>query len=851
MGVTSMIQTSWPVLTKEALFLALSEGTTILTPNNRLSQELLEDYFHNTKKTVYAKPRCFPYQTFLVERYTKARQMYAHQTHPLLLTNTQQHHLWRQILLKQSPYSYHDGLLQEIKEAWTRCQQWNIKLQNIAFQQTPQTQQFQRWWQQFEKKLNEIHAITTEQLPTHLLHYPDLFSASPIVWACFDDFTPIQQRLQQEMNEQGSPQYVYDLDDIPHRSSVYAAEDDEDEWLQMIEWLKQALLHENARIGIVVPDLETQCRPIKRLLQRHIPSHAFNITLGHALIDFSLVTHGLTWLNLDLSLLNHHQACLLLHSPYLAGSKSEFIARADMMQNNPLLKEPQLSLDALKISLINTTPILAACLMSLPHYPEEAPVSTWAQLFKARLTHFGFPGEYPLDSENYQCFQRFVLLFDEFLQLSVITPILKKEDALSALTILAQSTIFQSKTNKTSIQILGLLEASGCHFDNLWITGLTHQCLPKKCRLSAFIPIELQRSLNMPHAVPQRELKFAEQCLKRLQRGSHESILSYSRLSGDSPNLPSPLLSNLPSWTALPKMTPSHSSFLNIHEEDYQLPFLPHESVSGGTSLLANQAKCPFKAFAMHRLSATSAPSLSEGLDASERGQILHKIMELFWKKVGSQAQLLSLSPIELNQLIDTMIEIAMTTLIPKHRLSFSSLVQEVERLRLNRLVHEYLTWEKMRPPFIIEALEQEFSMTLAGIEFRVRIDRLDKTQDETKWVIDYKSSLPTSKPWNEERPEAPQLLLYALLDHQIHTLLLIQLKSGQIVCSGISNDDLTIDGMSGLKKGEDWSEKQSQWREQLTLLAQEIQEGHCPPLPTKESHCLQCDFLYLCRKKI
>lgn len=845
-----MIDSMQPLLTKTALFTALKDGATVITPNNRLCHQLLEDYFTHTHLAVNPKPRCLPYQAFLKERYKKARHLYAKQAHPLLLTTIQQRHLWQQILLNHPSYAYNEGLQQEIQKAWVHCQQWNIHPQHPSFQQTPQTIQFQRWWLQFEKKLTALHALTEEQLATQLLHYPDLFTSKRIVWACFDDFTPQQRRLQQGMHEQGAEQFEYDLEDKPITTRLFSAKDGEDEFLQMVAWVKERLATEETRIAIVIPDLDTASRHVQRLLQRHIPSHPFNISLGQSLSDFPIVAHALLWLNLNPSTFTHHQACLLLHSPYLAGAKSEFIARADVMQNNRILQEPTLSFNTLILSLKKNTPILANLLDTLPEYSPKATITEWVHLFKARLTHLGFPGEYPLDSMSYQCFQRFVSLLDEYLQLSVITPILKKEEALTAFNTLTNSTIFQSKTANTPLQLLGLLEASGCTFDSIWISGLTDQCLPQKSRLSAFIPLELQRSLAMPHALPERELRFAEQSLKRLQNGSQNSVFSYPRLTGDTPNLPSPFVAHLPPYAPVNHPSTAHafSTLLEYHEQ-YRLPLLSNESISGGTTLLANQAKCPFRAFAMHRLYALPVPPLSEGPDASERGQIMHKIMELLWRAFENQQQLLAYSDVALNQKIDTIIREAIHPWIQENSPSFSSLIQEVEMARLKRLVNACIAWEKERPPFVIEALEQEFIIPLAGIDFRVRIDRLDKTNADTKWVIDYKSSLPPSKPWNEERPEAPQLLLYALLDSQINTLLFIQLKSGQIVCSGISDDDIPLEGIGRLKKDETWTEKQQQWRQQLTQLAQEIQEGHCPPTPTKESTCQRCDFIHLCRK--
>ena len=546
--------------------------------------------------------------------------------------------------------------------------------------------------------------------------------------------------------------------------------------------------------------------------------------------------------------MSNHQARLLLHSPYLSGSKSEFSARSEAMQDSKVLKEPTLSLAALIKELNNTAPNLADLLSKLSDYPQEASASAWINLFKTRLLLLGFPGEYPLDSLSYQCFQRFIALFDELLQLSVISPLMSKAQALNALHDLAKSTIFQAQKSTTPIQILGLLEASGCTFDSIWMSGLTDQCLPQKTNLSAFIPLNLQREHQMPHALPLRELQFAEQLLQRLQNGSHDSVFSYPRLTGDIPNLPSPLICHLPALTTHDVSSVASSSSLVNREERYALPLSPSEPVSGGTTLLANQAKCPFRAFATHRLHAKPGPAVSDGPDASERGQIMHKIMDLLWRGLSSQHNLLTLSHDELHLQVKNAVTRALTPLINERSNSFSPLVQDVELLRLQRLVHACLDWEKQRPPFIVEAVEQDFTINLAGIDFRVRVDRLDKIDSDKKWVIDYKSSLPINKPWNEERPEAPQLLLYALLDNSINALLFLQLKAGRITCSGLSEENLPIQGLISLKKEEKWLERQQEWHQQLTQLANEFRTGHCPPQPYRSSTCQRCDFPNLCR---
>lgn len=834
---------------RTALFRALQTGATVVTPNNRLSNQLLYDYSKKYPALAQEKPRCLPYQAFLRSLFLDLRHRDAHKEHPVVLTPLQKSHLFRQILANEPSFSCQDGLLSEVEEAFTRCQHWLVDPHHRAFEDTPQWLQFQEWLQQFQQQLHAMNAMTEEQLAPYLLAQQSSFCIASIVWCCFDDYTPQQRALQEALEAEGCVQYYYDIpEENPTVSYRFTAADEQDEYLHMISWLKHRLTAGDERIGVVVPDLQTHSQRLKRFLHRHLPDLPFNLSLGKALSDYPLVAHALTWLSLDKQPISNLTARLMLHSPFLAGARTESNARAQTMQDSRLLQEELIPFEAFQKNLNETTPKLGLLLEQLSHYPAEASPNAWATHFKTRLTALGFPGEYPLSSESYQCFQRLMMLFDELQELALISPLMRKKEALESLQRLAKSSIFQVKQPRTSIQILGLLEASGCTFDSVWFCGLTDQCLPQKVKLSAFIPLSLQRDLQMPHAVASRELQFAKQFIERLQRGSNEIIFSYPKLTGDLPELPSPFIRHLPEWAQIKLIPTTHQTSLVSSEETYLLPFADKEGVSGGTALLANQAKCPFRAFAAHRLHAKSSLDISEGPSRIERGQITHRIMDLLWQRLGSQESLHNTPPATLHQTIEEIIHQALEPITYLRKHSFPQLVQEVEHARLKRLVHECLQWEKERPPFIVEALEQEFTLTLGGIDFRIRVDRLDKTMSNTKWVIDYKSSLPVGNPWYEERPNEPQLLLYALLDQNINALLFLQLKAGRIVCSGLSEEPTDLKGMQHLKKEKTWSSLQQEWHRELTKLAEEFRNGHCLPKPARESTCQQCDFPTLCR---
>ncbi|WP_454781949.1 PD-(D/E)XK nuclease family protein [Legionella sp. WA2022007384] len=835
---------------KEHLFFRLAQNNTVLTPNNRLSEAILQQYFAQCKKQTIEKPRCMPFSVALVKAYEQLNCINPHSSHPTLLNSSQCQYLWRKTIQSELNITYSDGLLQSVISAWERCQLWQISMDDPTFHYTTQTQQFQKWWQLFDKQLKQLHLITEYQLIPYLLNADSSFFSQDIVWVCFDDFTPQQILLQEHLANKGFAQYQYDLAEKLSNTKIFAAKDSKEEYQQLMSWLHLKIQEGNQRIAVVVPNLERESPSLQRMLAHHFDPSVFNISLGQSLSNFPLVAHALCWLSLDATHLSSHQAGLLLQSPYLGDSKEEFIARSEYLQDGVLLENHSIPLSNLIKELHRYAPSLANLLDNLTPYPCEATVQEWIHLFQKRLNTLGFPGDYTLSSENYQCLNRFIAVFDELRQFALLKPSFTKADALETIRHLTDNTIFQAQKTNAPIQISGLLEASGCEFDSLWFMGLTDQCLPQKVQLSAFIPPPLQRQLCMPHSLPARELQFAYQILQRLQRGANSIVFSYAQLQGDTPNLPCSLITHLPNFEPLP----THYESINLSElmtieEGFNIPVLPEEKIHGGTAILSNQAKCPFKAFAEHRLRAKTFLQTRDGLDNKERGQIIHKVMELLWQKLESQYKLLHLADELLQQHIDEAIHAALALLKNQDCDSIDSL-RDVEYTRLKRLVQTCLEWEKQRTPFTVEALEQSYEINLAGLDFQVRVDRLDKVE-EKKWVIDYKSTLPSSKPWNEERPKESQLLLYALLDEQINTLLLLQLKTGKISCSGFSEEKQSISGITSLKKEETWEEYRDIWQKQLTDLATEFQEGYCAPQPVHITICQQCDFQSLCRFQI
>ena len=854
---------------------SLKKGAMIITPNNRLTKMLMDKYLSHMQVAAIPQPLCLSYDNLLQSLYSRLLHETPHHPHPLLLNNYQIYYLWKQILSKEGQNN-HQGFLEQVIQAWDYCQLWEINPQkNAAFSTLPTTHRFSYWSHIFQDFLNTHQLICPEQLVPYLMQHTISAPSHKIIWLCFDSYTPQQRALQNYFAQEGSAVHSMDLPKNPTNNYMFAAEDQDHELQSIIIWAKKKCWHQQQlrkntdiasdtvkfsaremnsmnqeRFAVVIPDLNQRAHQIDRLLQQHFTEDQYNISLGNHLADYAIVSHALCCLSLSTNRISNVQARLLVNSPFIAQARIEASQRLECLLDNYLILDNFFSLQDFSHSIQQAAPLLAKLLSTISPYPKAASPTQWVELFQARLAMLGFPGEYLLDSANYQCYQRFLSSFDEFKKLQVITKQLNCSEALSSLTHLAQTTIFQPEKNASApIQVLGLLEASGCEFESIWIAGMTEQCLPQKTQFSPFIPLEIQKEQGLPYTDPDREFLLAEQTVQRFQNAGSEIIWSYPLHTDGQQNLPSPLMimiNSEPYITTYTETPPSKPPIVHTYQDNCPMP-PPNSILSASTSLLAHQAQCPFRAFAAHRLAARGPANNQDGLSLKERGILLHHALELFWKNVHNQQQLCAMSDNELTTLIQTVIQKALQPYAKVHRASFPPLLQEIEADRLQQLIENMIIWEKNRPEFTIYALEKPYELTLANIHFKIRVDRIDQLATGEKWVIDYKSSLPSPLPWNEDIPTEPQILLYALIDNQVNTLLFAQLKKGQFITKGLSDTDYNLTGVKTLKDTS-WNEQNSGWHKKLTDLADKFYQGNAVAQPKNVSLCKTCDYSELCR---
>jgi probable DNA repair protein len=430
------------------------------------------------------------------------------------------------------------------------------------------------------------------------------------------------------------------------------------------------------------------------------------------------------------------------------------------------------------------------------------------------------------------------------------------DEALSRLRRLAEGSPFAPRDEGASIQIMDMLEAAGSRFDSLWIAGLHDRSWPQPVRPNPFLPLALQRSARAPQSSAERELEYARRLTERLMQSAPTVICSHPTHSGEENLRISSLIAHLPEFgnvaTVAPTIAESQYSVATPLEErtSESAPALsPGVGQSGGMSVLADQAACPFRAFAVHRLGARGLDVPVLGFSPIERGNIAHLALEFVWQELKTQEALKSLSGEERSVLILRSVRAAMDRALRHHASAMLGRLRALEENRLQRLLSQWLDLEATRPPFAVADMETARTVELGGLQLHVKADRVDRYLQGGHAILDYKTSKNLSiSGWESERPDAPQLPLYAAMNDElpISSVMFAKLVAGELCFVGISESG---EQTGRPPKGLPLAERIQAWRGTMEALATSFSQGHAAVDPKKPKQtCQYCELTSLCR---
>lgn len=874
----------------QTIFENLNRDTTILTPNRRLSATLHQHYQqYQIDKGIlhWETPDILPISTWLERTWNEYCTKHF-LSGPELLNDLQGHFLWEQAInatKDRIPLLQITETADIAQSAWSLLKQWLIDIkQEASFQNAEDYSALYEWANYFSRECIEQNWIDRASIADLLIEKIEssaLTFKNQFILVGFVEGSPQFKRLfekQKHILFQPSSKQMADY----RRVALPTAED---EIYTMAKWAKQ--LHEKdnkTTIACVIPSLDKIRDRVMQIFSEvfapayaleNQESHPFNLSAGKNLLHYPIIHAALQLLALNQPTLPIETFSYLLGTPFLGDAEAERGKRAHW---DSLLRQE--NIHRLNIAqLLKTThnkrllPLMEACpklakriqafLEETNSIPLHLTYQQWAETFNHLLSILGWPGERSLNSEEYQIVDNWLSLLNEFASLDEVAKPITYHEARLALTKIASQKVFQAKTPDAPIQVLGVLEAAALPFDHIWVAGLDDLAWPPQPKPNPFIPKSLQRALNMPHATAERELIYCEQLIQQFKDSAANVIFSHAEKNEELELQASPLIRDLQSLNLqsfaldiLPAVSVRiHQTKAIEYLEDAIAPsLLSDEKIQGGISILKQQALCPFKAFAEWRLHAHTLENPIVGLRAKDRGTILHLVLEIIWKKLQHSDALHALSDSALKTLIQDSIEQALPH--ASHAKTDYKAYLALEQKRLHKLVHEWLTIEKERAPFTVLGSEKAAQMTLNQLTLSIRIDRVDQLANGKKLIIDYKTGKHNDiNAWFTERPDDPQLPLYALLDKENSIgITYAQIAPGENYFKGVSRNELDIKGIkpvTDIKKLNiaSWEEQLDQWYQILVRLSDDFSSGIAKIDPKDEDQtCLWCDLKPLCR---
>ena len=850
------------------LFDLMTTDTTLLTANKRLSRFITQAYRDHQLKaeiTHWESLTCLPWHTWLQQIFEQTLMNETIQPHQLL-TLFQEQCVWEKIITQSKALDTAPFQIAKLaQDAFALLTAWAIPIQSQDFDIDHRFQSFFQWQLNFQHHCQQNHLLTTASLTRWLdllFQQNQLPIPRHLMMIGFLEIEPATQSLLKTLQNKGCRVDYGRLQKTNQTAKRIALNDTREEILTMAKWAK-ALIEQNpsTTIACIIPNLNA----LKNMIQRTFaeifhPHQPFNISLGTPLFDIPFIRFIFELLHWATTALSLAEISYLIRSPFWANASDRFefeIPLYEAGKSDYTLAEFVLFIKSHFTDFSVWQPLLQYYEMSVQCSVEQSP-HAWQQFFLNTLELFHWPNIEILDATQQIALEHWHAMLHAFAQLDSLIDSLSFEKALFYLKELCKQKMTQPASDgEKPIQILGLMESHGLTFSHTWVLGLNDHEYPPQPKPNPLIPIVLQKTHHLPHASHDREYDFCRHFLSQLSSSADEIIFSYAHREQDRPLNPSALIKSFPliQLSDLPQ-----AAFLSAAEKrfasqsleiqpDNQAPSIqPHEAISGGTSILKLQATCPFLAFAEIRLKAKALPKPAVGLDAKQKGILLHNTLEIIWRQLKNQHQLLELSDDALTKLITESIKKSFA----KHRstCSVDPAFFDIEQERLEKIMTDWLRHEKTREPFLVAATEQWQSIEIGGLQLSVRLDRMDELADGSFALVDYKSGDPNISSWFGDRPDEPQLPLYAVtLEKPISVIAFAQIQPEKLAFKGIGKEANILPNVKAASAA--WDIQLTLWRRILENLAQDFRQGKATVDPKESKSCRYCSLQSLCRIQI
>ncbi len=852
---------------------AVTAGHTVLAPNTELAAALfdaVERTYRQAGRDVWPTPRVRDFGSWLREKHV-GRQL-ADSMSPRALSDIEERELWRAVI--DSSGVGRDilepaGAARAARRARRALYEYGIPLPAVAdhASASEESRAFLDWNRRFDERCRALDCISADELLS--LTSPP---AQPITWIESPAWRPMaRQWLQRHGRMLAAPGNVSRTACRLNTASPAA------ELAAIADW---ALVNLNAtarfRAWVCVPDLNLRRAEVVDAMDAALAPQRFTLSDGAgaapyavaggtALAEFAPVRAALEILTASLGLVHFEQFSALLRAPELHVSAAEAGAAAllDVQLRTQGPSEADLTTwlalaeriaAARSIGPVAALQRMQGALRALEDLRGNHPISRWVPAWITALELAPWALRHRWSSSEYQAAERFRELLSKLATADALFGAHSRGSAQHILRRAARDTAFQAQTGIPPIWVSGQLIDPWLNYDGLWVSGCNDERWPPPVEAIPLLPVRLQRDFGVIAAAPESQLQFALELQNRWAARAGQCVFSYADPGDGRPAAASPLLPDIaatsspalprPHWRALLQAQPRLERLT-----DELAPAFGIGERTRGVSTLRAQSRCAFRGFAQTRLRCERLERPVPGFNDRERGELMHHALEHIWSVLRDSSALLTITPDAQGRLLNDGVARALAKVCrvrdpgPRWR--------QRERKRMGGVLHKWLAVERQREPFEVERLEQGAQVARhAGLEFNVRIDRVDRLADGARVLIDYKTGIATAD-WRGERPDNPQLPIYALL----LPVALVAVAYGRVnagECSFIAETERSaifkpggrkspLEGMPSL------AALIEVWSSRIENLAADFAAGRAAVAPTVRA-CNTCRLHGLCR---
>ena len=897
----------------------LCDGATLVTANKRLAREVRQQFNQHQLaqgNQAWDTADILPFDAWIFRLWQFVRDAAKDDGAPyaghVALNALQSKAVWTQIIAADIKANQRDAetlwniaaTVKTAMQAWRISRQWDIAIDDCGKSFLADHRSFARWANLFIHQCRKNNWIDAAQLVDVIIERIDarrLADFAPLMLLGFDGFNAQQKRLMEILRQNNTRLSIHQVADSGARSHCRFRqyERESEQWLAAAHWIKDKLDHNpNQRLALVASNLAKSRSAIDYALSQILsPRHLvdsggsrakpFHISLGVKLNDSPVVDAALLLLSLTSTAdLTHSTLSRIMLTPFIGGADSECYARNKLEFWCRLYLPYKLNLadflETLKLEMLkrhSSAPVapifldkITAIKTLLEANKKPQSFSYWSELFLTGLENFGWPGQRALNSAQYQTAEAFKREVSALRSLDLVAAPLTAAAALAVLTQRLNEQPFEPESLRVQVEVLGIMETAGLEFDAIWFGGLTERDWPPAVRASPFIPHALQQQAGYFRAAVMLNAEYAAAQQTRLINQCDDMVFSRYRFEQDVELLPSAFFDASAATLDETKQPTLVDHFQTDRSQmetftDTRGIGKTEAATRGGAAVIQDQAACPFRAYARHRLGARAAEAREPGLNAMDRGSLIHRILEGVWRELRSSEKLADTSDAALKKIIDR--HIAQCSRRFFHLGGGGKAFFAAQSQWLAALLLEWLGAEKSREQaFRVVALEQPQQLALGKLTLNFKIDRVDALADDTLALIDYKTGQANAlRDWVGERPAAPQLPLYALAQHREHnpdkrplsTLTFAQIRAGRCAYVGISGEQFQavrhaagkVAKLSDTKLSPElksWRALIEYWDAHLTQLADQYYAGQAEVNPLDNTTCTYCDLPGLCR---